>query len=371
MARSRQSAKPPALTVPPGPYAVVFSGGGSHGGYGFGRWSYFWDKSPEFRKIRYISGSSTGALLAGGLGAAVTGDPTMWEEIGNVYRKVWDADVIRPSVLPADVPLLEGIAEEALKAAGDSKVPILLALAVLAGKPAIYDTSPLFDIINRYMTSKVWQRIIRAGARTRSIPIEIGFCVVSLNTGVTKVITNRKYPDRKILAKAMLASASAPVIMPPVDIFGDGDAWVDGGVTEYIPIRFAFKSDVIRHLNAVFAISHSPLGISASHEQYKTILPIMTRVLDMLLSGVYVNDVDEANLWNVALKARSMLPGPERKEYDDYVDNLGLNLKHKHSLPIIHLRPKTELPGDSFSFTQPTMSDLIDQGFRESAQEYD
>lgn len=344
------------INLPSQPLAICLSGGGSKGAYAVGILQYLYEVS-NVRDIRILYGTSTGALITALFGATlVTGDPSYFQELINIYRSVKTPDVIKPHY------------EVAYELGG---IPAVLVTTLVGGGISIFDTTPLETLLDRYMTSKVWNKIIQAGKADK--PIEIGFCTTNLQTGKAEIFTNITHPDRTILRNATLASANQPVFMPPVQVDPSRtDQFVDGGVLDYNPIVNVFKSSIFNSVKGALAISLDTIEIPKDPTIHKKLDSVLGRTLSLLVDSVYDADITAAQMWNLLLKLKEILPA---NQWTDIVKQLPAELQSfvttylldKKYLPIIHLHPEHPLQIDSLKFEQPAMQKLIKQGFQDAA----
>ncbi|MBD3299755.1 MAG: hypothetical protein GF347_00195 [Candidatus Moranbacteria bacterium] len=329
-----------ASTKKIGPIALSLSGGGAHGAWTVGALKNIWEEQHEdFRDMRIIYGTSTGALISAMMGAvAVTGDPAYFDELENIYRNTKDGDILRPAYDDDKIPW--GVLKPLLDAVlGDDQVLMHAALSLLSGESSVYDTAPLEDLAMRFMPDSVWKRVIRAGSRQRK-PIDVGFCITSLQTGKSMMVTNRTHKDVDVLRRAMLASACEPVLMPPVDVFGDGQQWVDGGVRDINPWKYVLEAPAFRTIRTIMALSSQSSDADPGDPEYTSLPQTLMRTLSMLISGVLQDDMDQLEL---------------------------LQHKSKFTKRVLHIQPSKPLVGDGLVFDPPAMRDEIRLGFRDAA----
>jgi len=181
-----------------------------------------------------------------------------------------------------------------------------------------------------------WRRIISAGKRKRN-PVEIGFCITSLQTGRSQMVTNITHPSATILRKAMIASACEPFLMPTIDVFGDGDQWVDGGVRDINPARYIKDSPMESTINSIMAISSQRYEGEATTDKFDDLLDTLLRLITILVQGVFDDDVD-------------------------YMEAMG-KLINKDVFDITPTKPFT---GDGLVFDPKVMAREIKAGFRDA-----
>ena len=111
--------------------------------------------------------------------------------------------------------------------------------------------------------------------------IQLSLCVVSLDTGATDFVDQHGAMQTAKLnvdvLDAVLASSSAPPEFPPVELVS-GSLYVDGGVTEVLPIEPAVKLGADR----IFAVqASSKLAVKRDWQQ-ENVLSIASRSVDIL-----------------------------------------------------------------------------------------
>ena len=351
--------------LPEGPLALSLSGGGSKGAYTVGILQYLIEVKKR-KEFKIIHGTSTGALVGAMVGAmVVTGDPSYFYELVKIYSQVQTGDVLDPNY------------ELAYRAAGGGSTGelVVLGLTIANGGLSIYNSDPLLDLIDRFLTPDVWEKIINAGKENTSDlahPIEIGFCATNLQTGESEIITNRSHPDRDILRKALLASANQPVFMPPIQIDPNStDQFVDGGLIDYNPIEKVLESDLIKEASAIVSISLDTPGAASNPYIHQKVDTIFLRTLDILSTNIQNEDLTTAQLWNILLKLKEQLTDTQ---WDIFKDNLHASsrnfidkhLNNKNYIPIIQIYPEEAIKMDSLKFQQPDMKNLIKRGFKEA-----
>lgn len=323
------------------PFALSISGGGSHGAWSIGALKYLFEEAPMYiRNIPIFYGTSTGSLMTPMAALSViTGDMSRFEEAEKIYRNVNNADILKPAetgsaiVDDAIIPLLRGLLKD------EDELYIEVATAALAGKSSVYQVGPLEDLIDRFMKPADWRRIISAGKRKRN-PVEVGFCIVSLRTGQSQIVSNITHPNKDVLRKAMIASACEPFLMPAIDVFGTGEMFVDGGARDINPAKYVYKSPLFNKVSSVIAISSQSYKHNINNGKFDNLFSVLLRTIDILLGGVFDDDVDY-----MELKAKEL------------------------GIPIYSILPLKELTGDGLQFNQTNMIKEIRQGFKDTSKQ--
>jgi predicted acylesterase/phospholipase RssA len=184
---------------------LELSGGGQYGAFGAG-FLKGWTESGQRPLFDIVTGVSTGALLATHAFLGTPDDDAVLEEI-------WTT--INASNIYTDNKRL---------------------LSLLFGKNAIFDTSPLQALLDKYITAEVLRRTATAHDAHRRLWVG----TTNLDYGQTWVwnmgmIAKEGTPQALELYKQVLrASAAPPIAFPPVEI--SGFLFADGGVRENLVV---------------------------------------------------------------------------------------------------------------------------------------
>jgi predicted acylesterase/phospholipase RssA len=252
---------------------LVLSGGGPDGAFGCGVLNG-WRLSPTKRPIfDVVTGVSTGALIAP---FAFLGEERDDQLLRELYTHLRDDDVH--------------------------------AGAFSAGSPvAVFDTTPLKQLIARHVTSETLDRIAAAHRQGRRLYV----ATVDLDAGAVLIwpmsrIAAGSSPDRlDRFRQILLAAAAIPVLFAPVRI--DGDLHVDAGMRETVFLRramlgFTRAFDATRDRHAgirpptVWAIINRKLGVSP-REIAPNVVDIGSRSLSLFaLSLQFANIRDIAQI---------------------------------------------------------------------------
>jgi hypothetical protein len=344
------------LTLKKGPTSLALAGGGSKGAFHVGVLMRL-VQDLEILDFPVVYGTSTGALIAGPAAlTAATGDITYLVDLQEVYSRIEDEGVMVPVN-----PFVHKISGE----------EGALVAAILKGENSIFDIRPLIRQIDSLMSEKNWKTLVEA-ARRKNDPIEAGFCVTNITKKRSEIISTRTHDSVCVLRKAMIASASQPVFMPPVDIYGNGDLYVDGGLYEVVPANWMMRSPITGRSEQALAISLDKFGNYPSPINDK-IHEILLRVIGMFTDSVWDNNrnfiflANFVNLlkgeiteekWNSMLAS---LPALER--------SLLKELTRKWAnVPLMIYEPRREIPMDGLKFSQPEMRNLIRDSYREAAR---
>lgn len=293
--------------------ALVISGGGSKGAFAVGVLKYLVQE--KGREYDIISGTSTGALIAP---LASTGDIERLEEI---YTSQTTEDIL--------------IKREPLSMKNITKINKF---------DSFFDVSKLRELTKKELYPR-YDTIISSGKI-------LFFTAVCLQTGRVTYFSSREansasgfdmivLKSREEMLSAIMASASQPVLMPPVEI-NPGSLpirqYVDGGLREYAPLSGVIANDP----DEIDVILHSPPYYPIKAERFKNIFSILFQTID-----IFSEDVSSNDMANALLEA-------EKK-------NIKINI----------YRPKRKLPiKDSLDFTPEEMRASLDMGYAAAQENY-
>ncbi len=309
--------------------ALALSGGGSKGAFTVGVLQALRVKL-GLKQFRVISGTSTGSLIATML---ATND---WNKLRQLYRGVKTENIINPN--------------HALVAAIAGEAGVLFASAVIGGR-AIFDQSALADTIRR--------NIDFAKIRAVSAKTLVQYNTVNLETGHLEIFDNKRH-GKAALAKALLASASEPVLMEPVTI--GRQLYTDGGVLEFLPLGAVFDSGVA--LDHIIAISTSPIRPRKS-TSLGGIVDILIRTIDLFSTEVGRDDYSGAQLFNAILQMieNAEAAGVSRARILRRVPaDVRRRLHGKRPIPVTFIGPRTHIAMDSLKFEPAEMKRVMALG---------
>jgi len=172
---------------------LSLSGGGQNGAFGAG-FLIGWRESGRRPEFDVVGGVSTGALLAT---HALLGTPDDDATLEELYLGVTKEDIYT------------GLGISGL----------------LSGTDSLKDTAPLRALIAKYITAKTLERVAAAYDENRLLLVgttNIDYA----QTWVWNMSLIAKAGDLELYRKVLLASASFPIVFPPVEI--DGHLFVDG-----------------------------------------------------------------------------------------------------------------------------------------------
>lgn len=287
---------------------LVLSGGGSNGAWGAG-FLKGWGSQGTRPEFDLVTGVSTGGLLATG---SFLGDDAMLQQ---AFTTTTDADV-KGNRFFLTIPFSD----------------------------SVYTSTPLRNLIAKYITNQMIDRVAAEAVKNRRLYI----ASTDLDAGrlhiwdMTRIATDHDYVFYRT---ALLASASAPIIFPPIKI--EGTLHADGGVKA----NLFFRNNLLPKL----AKSHRRLQLQLRNESKAAQLPEPT---------VYVIVNGPLDPAMGAVKDR-LIPLAERA-VDCLMDsnNIGCLYETKYWAGDLHYDFRLAfIPSDapsceSFTFDQPKMQAL-------------
>jgi len=302
--------------------ALVLSGGGAKGAFSAGAVKHLIVE----RGLTFdlVVGTSTGSLVAP---LVATGDIA---DLLNIYENVENQDIL-------------------------AERPDLLAFLLSS---ALNGTEPLEGLITRFFGDPArYRRLVDA-------PIELFVTVVNLQTGAVEYGNPRRDSKGDFLKK-MLASASVPVLMPPVKI--GKFQYVDGGVKDVTPFAKAIEEGAT-HIVAII-LSADPAHRPPQAKEFSSAFAITTRTLELLVDEVVDTDVKIASLYSEGIRdleriranAREVL-GLSGAQVRQLFAGLENPFEGRRIVEITVIRPDRELLADSLSFDPVAMREMVDLG---------
>ena len=180
---------------------LSLSGGGQNGAFGAG-FLIGWREAGTRPRFDVVGGVSTGALLAT---HALLGTPEDDLKLREMYTEVTSDDIYRGRRL----------------------------ISILSGTDALKDTQPLRDMIAKYITAETLERV--AAAHDEHRLLVVGTTNIDYGqTWVWNMSLIAKAGDLELYRDVLLASASFPIVFPPVEI--DGHLFVDGAARSNVVV---------------------------------------------------------------------------------------------------------------------------------------
>lgn len=150
-------------------------------------------------------------------------------------------------------------------------------------KNSIYDSSPLWDLIDKNLdTKKIYNsgKLLRVGA-------------VSQNTGRRRVWTECDID----LLTGIKASSAFPIAFCPVD--HEGELWADDAIKEATPIDSAIRAGA----RTIDIIRTSPLNVPHTLTRDLRLYHLGKRTLDHILDDLEQGDLKTTQLYNRLVRA--------------------------------------------------------------------
>lgn len=180
---------------------LSLSGGGQNGAFGAG-FLIGWRESGKRPEFDIVGGVSTGALLAT---HALLGTPADDMKLKEMYTQITKDDIYESRGL----------------------------LSILSGTDSLRDTAPLRALIAKYITAQTLARVAAAWEDGRLV-VAGTTNVDYAQTWVWNLSLIAKAGDLELYRKVLLASASFPIVFPPVEI--NGHLFVDGAARSNVVV---------------------------------------------------------------------------------------------------------------------------------------
>ncbi len=179
---------------------LSLSGGGQNGAFGAG-FLIGWRESGRRPEFDVVGGVSTGALLAT---HAFLGTPADDLKLEEMYTQVTKHDIYEER-----------------------------GFVSLLGADSLRDTAPLRALLSKYITAETLERVAAAYDDNRLL--FVGTTNIDYGqTWVWNMSLIAKAGDLELYRKVLLASASFPIVFPPVEI--DGHLFVDGAARSNVVV---------------------------------------------------------------------------------------------------------------------------------------
>jgi NTE family protein len=293
--------------------ALVLGGGGAKGEFELGALEHLAERGCGFD---FFSGVSVGALNASVLAQ---------------HAKLGDG-VARLKVLWDSIKADSDIYTNPFPGGGLGKgIGALLALASESGwaRDSIHASGPLKELIAKHVawddlakSGKVWAIGVTSltDASYYLVANDAPLMAAARKEGATLELTLERGREGSIPDKAVefiLASASMPVLFPPVDIYGH--RFVDGGLRDITPLSSAFKAAKTRSKRlsgcAIVVMSTSPAILGPRDDDaMDSGREIAGRTVDIMAHEILQNDLkcaEDRNRRKGFLKAEVMSMRPD------------------------------------------------------------
>lgn len=232
------------MSVPAVRHALVLGGGGAAGAYQVGVLKKLMHDDGVDHEV--VIGVSVGALNGAKIACSPLGDSrNAWKSLERVWSRVSRSSVYRAWPFGRVESLFRG---------------------------SLYDSRPLRETLERELDAVA---VASSGKKLR-----IG--ATSLTTGRERFVTER---DDEFISW-VLASASYPVMMPPVEL--DGELWVDGAIRVAVPVCQALLLGA-RHVDVV--LCSQQWSSVAERFDARTLPAVARRCVEILFDKLAVDDL--------------------------------------------------------------------------------
>jgi len=316
--------------------ALVISGGGAKGAFAVGVLKHLFLTYRETGWFDITGGTSTGALISPLAALMAAPDPISsqaFETLVYMYTHVTTADILEKQSI----------------------------FELIRRQDCLYESDPLNDLLHRQFRSEWFDWLQMSDAP---------YCyVVYTNYQTGQQVTVSPKDDAMTLqrfTKAMLASASVPVVMEATII--DEDVCYDGGVRDLLP----FSKAINLGAKIIMPIFLDPEELSVTHSHFRRMDKILLRTLAIFVNETGKNDFEMANLINIGIQAKQEILSTFAHNQNALKKLLKIFNKEefralfgaeKHLIKIITgLRPNESLTEDSLTFDPAKMRMWMDWG---------
>lgn len=308
--------------------ALVLSGGGAKGAFAAGAIKYLMIELGLSFDI--VVGTSTGALIAPLVAIKDISN------LVNLYENVENQDILKDK-------------------------PDLFAFLF---SDSLNESAPLKNLIYRFLGNR---------ERYKSLvdsPIEIFVTLVNMQSG--EIEYGNQHRDKKeVFLKKILASASIPVMMPPVWI--GKYQYVDGGVKEIAPLSKVIDEGATHIISII--LSPDKIYRRPINKIYTNSMDILKRTLELLTDEIVDNDLKMVALYSKAIHNLNQIRKNARQRLgltDSEIRKLFTGLENpfrdKITIEITTIRPDEELMESSLNFNPDQMREMVDKGYKKAKE---
>lgn len=288
------------MTKRPNRLAVVLAGGGARGAYEAGVLSYIFDELRETRDkpvhLDIICGTSVGAINSVALAASM------------IEQREGMQHLVR---------LWSGLQMDRVLGFGWKQAASLTGVFGNGIATGIFDSTPMERLLRRQVPWREISGALRRG-RLRALSItctevRTGRAVLFMQTGPGTSLPAHSPPrtlmrSETIGPKHVLASASLPLVFPPVRV--GSHLYVDGGLRHNTPVAPALRLGATHVL--VVGSSQEVIGVLDPDENAElTGASVMGKVMNALMLDHLDNDLAQVALLNDLNKTGEEAFGPE------------------------------------------------------------
>lgn len=331
--------------------ALVVSGGGSKGAFAVGAIRKLQQQYTGLAYTHFV-GTSTGSLI---VPLAAIGELDLLEQL---YTTVKTSDIITKFNI------------------GDR-----------LNTHSIFDSTPLWNLITTYYDDARCQQLLNGSTKVyiATTCLQSSQLVIYTTDPAPEPVKHYEIisltsPDH--LRKAILASASQPVFMPPVKVdknvpgaVNPGYQYVDGGVRQYVGIEMAIDQGA----EEIFAILLSAEGDDPINKEFKSLFDILQQTIDIFTLDVGKNDLIIPEQYNEALsyidsvKKKMKREGVATSDIEKYFSIRGHESPWEDKVPlsIFIIRPDAPLGGGpgGLEFNPTEMKGMVTKG-RQAAGDF-
>lgn len=245
---------------------------------------------------------------------------------------------------------------------------------------SVFTAGPLSDKIDALYTDDYFSRLQQSGKDIYLTTTCLQTEELVVFTTALNPATNSYYQVRKLVSpdqfrRAVLASASQPVFMPPVkvnknvpgELFPEHQ-FVDGGVREYAGLGIAADTGA----NEIFNIILSAKNIKQDDVQQTSLFSILEKTIAVFITDVAANDIYGPLQYNRALayiqqvKQKMKLLGVAANDIKNYfdVDGTAGAYQNKEPFKIHQIQPDNDLGGGpgGLIFNPAEMKGMVAKG---------
>jgi predicted acylesterase/phospholipase RssA len=240
--------------------ALIISGGGAKGAWGVGVSHAL--VAEKKRQYNTVIGTSTGSLM----GPLILGG--RFEELRKAYSSVTQDDIFNVNPFKKD---------------GGIKL-FKVVMRILRGKQSLGESENLKSLIRQFVGISLYHEIMESGKN-------FGATVTALKAAKScvKRLGDGTYED---IIDWIWASANQPLFMSLLK--RDGDAWVDGGLKDFVSIKYIIENKLATDIDVI--IHNTPEIIDDQYDIDTGILSILFRTISIFSADVAQNDIASARL---------------------------------------------------------------------------
>jgi NTE family protein len=292
------------------------------------------EANPKKVALILSGGGARGAFQVGAEKFARQVKGYQWDIIAGVSVGAMNGAMLAMHRYTRLLELWDNISNEQVYTGGFN---LLSLIKIIFGAKSFYDNGPLQDLM---------QQEFKAGR----IIDDLHVGAVSLISGEYVQFTRESLE----LSKAILASASIPVVWPPVDISVDYAAMVDGGVRNISPVGDVLELEP----DEIVIINCGPEKPSVMPKAPSNVLSIGMRTLDIMQNEMFVNDMKEFLRINALVK--------EAEQQGCTLHNPKSGKPYKYFTCQV-IEPDSEL-GETLDFSQKSIQAALRMGVRRARE---